>query len=517
VSCAVRQGGLAVAAAAVAVVVATAGRADAPETLLWQRLPGLAGADVSAVAVDPATGRLAVGDARGVRIVDAGGGPRRVLRRGPVQDLLFHPGTSTLSAALLAATGDGLHRLTAAGAPVRIDVAPGAEARDVRRIAWVPGALGVATAAGAFVSADVARWRRLGAGAPQAPASALALRRRGAGLEAFAVLGGRLWRVELERSPEGWSARRAVREPLPPAAEGAGPVDVVLEVGGADVTVVFPDGFAVRRGPADVWRRVATSLPPGASARRLVVARGRLWLATQRGLLSARGLAGPWRRAAPPAGGADVRALAADEAGLYAAADSSVLVARPEPVRPPAPQPPAPRPRPDPPITEVHGRVLRYAALEPRRSEALRRGAAARGWLPVLSLRAGYAWDDDRGRDRDEAFLSGALRQLVDRERSRSRDFEVSAVLSWDLGDVAFHPEQVDVSREAREVVKLRDDVLDEVTQLYFERRRVLAELAAQPDASNAETERLRLRAAELGAGIDAWTGGWFSAARRAP
>ena len=137
-----------------------------------------------------------------------------------------------------------------------------------------------------------------------------------------------------------------------------------------------------------------------------------------------------------------------------------------------------------------------------------------RGWLPSVSLRLARARDADEGRDTDETFTSGALRRLVDRDRHVSRDFEASLTFSWDLGDVAYHPEQIDVSREAREVIKLRDDVLDEVTQLYFERRRVLADLAARPDAAPAENLRLRLRAAELAAGIDAWTGGWFGRLR---
>ena len=59
-------------------------------------------------------------------------------------------------------------------------------------------------------------------------------------------------------------------------------------------------------------------------------------------------------------------------------------------------------------------------------------------------------------------------------------------------------------------MIELRDDVLDEITQLYFERRRVLAQLQALPDPGDAEALRLRLRADELAAGIDAWTGGWF-------
>ena len=51
-----------------------------------------------------------------------------------------------------------------------------------------------------------------------------------------------------------------------------------------------------------------------------------------------------------------------------------------------------------------------------------------------------------------------------------------------------------------------------EVTQLYFERRRVLLALRIGP-ADDAELARLRLRADELAAGLDAWTGGWFARA----
>jgi hypothetical protein len=65
------------------------------------------------------------------------------------------------------------------------------------------------------------------------------------------------------------------------------------------------------------------------------------------------------------------------------------------------------------------------------------------------------------------------------------------------------------VSREARLVIQLRDDVLDEVNQLYFERQRVLASLDAPPP--DVPVALLRLRAAELASGLDAWTGGWFS------
>jgi hypothetical protein len=120
-----------------------------------------------------------------------------------------------------------------------------------------------------------------------------------------------------------------------------------------------------------------------------------------------------------------------------------------------------------------------------------------------------------RNSDYDEAWLSGDLRRLNDRDEDRHRDLQLQLTVSWDFGDVAFHPEAIDVSREAREIIELRDDVLDEINQLYFERRRVLAELAAQTDTAAARA--LRPRAEHLAAGIDAWTGGWYSRQLAAP
>ena len=69
-------------------------------------------------------------------------------------------------------------------------------------------------------------------------------------------------------------------------------------------------------------------------------------------------------------------------------------------------------------------------------------------------------WDRHRTTDFDQAFLSGETRHLVDRDRDRGDAYGVSLTLSWDLGDIAYEPESIDVSRETREVIELRDDVL---------------------------------------------------------
>jgi len=167
-------------------------------------------------------------------------------------------------------------------------------------------------------------------------------------------------------------------------------------------------------------------------------------------------------------------------------------------------------PRTDPPVAHVQRRALRYLELEPHHMQALWRAAGRRGLFPELAVRGDYGRDRDGARDYDQTFTSGATRHLYDRDRSRGEDYGVALELSWDLGDAVFQPDRIDISREARLVAQLRDDVLDEINQLYFERQRVLASIEAPPpDASPAA---LLLRAEELASGLDAWTGGWFSA-----
>ncbi|HJO25438.1 MAG TPA: hypothetical protein QF557_17970 [Myxococcota bacterium] len=519
-----RQAAVWVAAACGLALVAAA---DA-RGLVWRRVDaGAHGEAVGALSFDVATGRLAVGGTRGLRLGEPGAGFRRVLHRGPVRDVAFVP-----SGGLLAATPRGVFEIDGAGRAVLRAPAPGAAARDAHRVYVLESIVAVATRAGVFVSSDAVRWRRVSRRWPVEPARTVALRAAAEGIECWGVIGGHLWSANLRSGPNGLVDERAERHTLPVGSDAHGPVDVVFDVAGADVVTVLPAGFAVRDPGSRRWREVRPALPPGASAQRLVAGDEWLWLATDRGLLVADALEGPWRRAAPPVGTDAIGAIVSQGSRLYVAAGDGVLtpagvlpaagVLTPAGVLPaagvltPAGVLPAAgalfrTPEGDPPIEHIHRVVLAAVDLESRRIADLRHGVRRRGWLPLVSLRLSRGEDKDDGIDRDEAFLYGETRLLVDRERKRSRGFETSLTFAWDLGDIAYHPEEIDVSREAREVVKLRDDVLDEVNQLYFERRRVLAELSVAPPG---ERLHLQLRAAELAAGIDAWTGGWFSRAR---
>jgi len=493
---------------------ARAGEAAELPPLQWRSaVVGLRAKGVAALAAEPGTGRLAVGDEQGVLIGRSTGAFRRVLHRGPVLDLAFLP-----EGALLAATDRGLYRIEGDAGGVRVGPGPGDGARRVRRIAAIAGLTAVATDDGIFVSRDARVWQRLTGALPGGAATAVALRRHGEGVACWGVVGGELWRVDFRPGASALAAAASVRETIPLAVQGGGAVDIVTGLPGAALVIVFPRTLAVRRRDAvgERWEILRPQLPPGGSALRLGRGAGRNWLATDRGLLEADELAGPWRRSSPPVGSSATQAAAGGGDVLFAATSDGVLAGRPAPpaaaAAPLAAAAHAPLAiPPGPAIERVHRAALLYLGLTRSRMEALRHGAQRRAWWPIVVVRAAGQWDDSWSTDFDQSFLSGATRHLTDRDRNRGDEFDASLSLSWDLGGIAYEPESIDVSRETREVIELRDDVLDEITQLYFERRRVLAELGAPGGPPAAEQRRLRLRADELAAGIDAWTGGWFS------
>lgn len=488
------------------------------------------------MALHPPTGRLAVGDARGVRVRGPEGW-RDHATGGPVRDLAFDPGDP--DGALWIASEAGLLRLSPDGRLERRPPAPGERGGDPERVEASEGILAVATGSGAFLSADGRAWTPVRGEVRSGPADAIALRSRGVGdgsFELWLSAGGRLYVVRGRRGNRGLElaeAHRVAREGLgaaEPAADLAFAPDGALWVlGDAWVARVEPGAD----GPVPT---APLALPPGAEARRLRVTAAGGWLATDRGLLAADTPAGPWRPAAPHLGdavGEGVHDLLAEGEDLYAAGENGLVVGAPgsstsaegwgtvSPLpgaqAPSSPAGPAGNGFPlpalwagEPSIGTVQRAALVYQDLGPARMRQLREGVDRRGWLPSLRLRANGDLDRDHRKDFSQRFTSGATRNLFDEQIDRGSDAGVFLELSWDLGDVAFHPEAIDVSRESRLVIQLRDDVLDEVNRLYFERRRVLAELVALDPSRAEEAARLRIRADELAAGLDAWTGGWF-------
>ncbi len=537
--------------------VATASRSPA-RRLIWRRSDGFGRrgeAGYSALAADAQGEWLAVGGEAGLLVGRPADGARpRSLAIGGVRDLCFGA-----RGELYVATDRGLWVLPAfptrfARVLQEFSPATGEEARRVNRIAIGSGFVAVATDDGAFVSSSFVssprgaqrsgdgsreglQWIRLDADFPAGPVTAVA----GGGEDEqgatrlWAVVGSALWSALLPAAGGVEDVREVV---VPGRAHGEVPVDLVAGLPGGVIALVYADSLLFRVREAytgrQAWKVVRPALPPGASITRLGYWRGGFWLATDRGLMLSDFLVGPWRRAGPPAGRAATRAAVALGTRLYVAGTRGLLFGEPvgrpqtEFVRVDTSGELQTLRRRAPSIGAVHRAVLRHQGLEVRVFDNAWHGVRRRGWLPTVGLRLGVDRDTGRGSDDDEIFVSGDYHLLRDSDRDRSLGLGASLTMTWDLRDLAYEPELIGLSREARLVIGLRDDVLDEVNQLYFERRAVESDLAAlsaevaeapdpaaevlaDPAAASVRMTVLELRLEELTAGLDAWTGGWFS------
>jgi hypothetical protein len=505
--------------AALAALLA-AGAAAAPETvaagLAFAPVAGLERAEgASALALDEARGRLAVGDARGVWLREADGRVRRALGSGPVLDLAF-----TAEGALLAATPRGLYEIGLDARVVKRALGPGAAGR-ARRVLPTPVGLFVASDDGILAAAPHAPLRPLDGGLPEGETTALAWTPGAGGAgRLWAIVGGDLFAAALAADAAELRTEGFAREPL--AAQGSLAVDVSTAAPGIELVVLRRSSLGLRTSSG--FETVDLALPPGVEPARIAFGAGRAWIASDGGLLEAPTPAGPWRRSEGAAGGAPATALVASATRVVVATTRGVFAseAPAAPRLPATPQAPVPGARSEPQASEGRSRdpevgavqraALRYLELGSDRLARMQRQVAQRGVLPELTVHGNYGGVRARDEDHDDTvFSSGDRYQLLDRLHERQRDFLVGATLRWDLGDTIYHPEEIDVSREVRELIELRDEVLDEINQLYFERRRVLLERAQLADPASPEAERLVLRARELAAGLDAWTGGWWS------
>ena len=495
-------------------LAAGATAAEAPEVSPQRFAPvgGLDRAqDASALAVDAARGRLAAGDARGVWLREADARVRRALGSGPVHDLAF-----TAEGALLAATERGLYEIGLDARVVRRPLGPGAAARALRVLPTRVGTF-VASSDGILAAAPNGAFRPLDGALPGGEVTALAWTPGGGGAgRLWAIVAGELHAAPLALEAGGLRSAGFSREPL--ASQGGPPVELSSALPGAELLVLRRSSLSLRTSSG--FETLDLVLPPGVEAHRVAFAAGRVWLASDGGLLEAADPHGPWQRAAGTPGSAAASALAASAERVFVATSRGVFASESgaavaAPGTPPAGgglregEAEAAR---EPTVGAVQRAALHYLELGSDRLRRLERNVARRGFLPELTLHGDYRGFRARDEDHDDTvFASGSRFGLLDRQSEHGRDFEVGAVLRWDLADTVYDPEEIDVSKEVRELIELRDEVLDEINQLYFERRRVLLEHAQLADPASAEAERLVLRARELAAGLDAWTGGWWS------
>jgi photosystem II stability/assembly factor-like uncharacterized protein len=156
----------------------------------------------------------------------------------------------------------------------------------------------------------------------------------------------------------------------------------------------------------------------------------------------------------------------------------------------------------EPTIQEVHKMTIEYCDVTNEKIKKWRQQASKKAIMPEVSV------DFDR-------TITTALGATYNRIQRGPLDWGVS--VRWDLGDLVYSSDQTSIDSRAKLMVELRNDVLSEVTRLYFERRKLQIELMSDKNDIGKKVTDKELRLAELTALIDRLTGGQYSKLLKSP
>ena len=151
---------------------------------------------------------------------------------------------------------------------------------------------------------------------------------------------------------------------------------------------------------------------------------------------------------------------------------------------------------------QIQKAAIEYAEVNPDKIAKWRRAAKTKAFLPKLSFGI------ERDSDKTLQWISGSQTWLIGPE-DESTGWDITC--SWDLGELIWNDDQTSIDTRSKLMVELRDDILDEVTRLYFERRKLQVELMQNPPTDVNKFLEKELRLEELTASIDAMTGGYLS------
>lgn len=158
----------------------------------------------------------------------------------------------------------------------------------------------------------------------------------------------------------------------------------------------------------------------------------------------------------------------------------------------------------EPGVREVQEAAMRYAEVHPEIIQSWRSRSRVAGLGP--QLRAEYRYV---GQVNQNIRTGGDT--AATQTDATGNEHRPLARAQWDFDRLIFNPDELRVSNEIVDLVRLRESVLDQVTKVYYERRRLQVDLDLTPPTDLAGRVRKELRLQELVADLDAMTGGVFS------
>ncbi len=160
----------------------------------------------------------------------------------------------------------------------------------------------------------------------------------------------------------------------------------------------------------------------------------------------------------------------------------------------------------EPNVREIQKRAVEYANVGNGKIKRWQAGSRIRAFIPDITFSKGLDVSNNLHVDTGSTTTPDNFVQGPD-QRGKSTDVS----LKWSLGDLIFNSAQTSIDSREKLMVELRDEILNEVTRLYFERRNSQIDFLTHPPENSAERAKALLRIEELTANLDALTNGYLS------
>jgi hypothetical protein len=169
----------------------------------------------------------------------------------------------------------------------------------------------------------------------------------------------------------------------------------------------------------------------------------------------------------------------------------------------------------EPSIREVQQETLRYLGYNQNQMDGWDKKTKIAAALPRIQVGFQRELHDvvslttkDNVSISDGDVFVGPSENNYDQNFNQATVFGVKAF--WYLDQLIFNRDMLAASAERREWARERNRVLQQVTEAYFTRRRLIAELKKRRDPRLVR-EKKKLLLDQATATVDAGTGGWFS------
>jgi len=166
-----------------------------------------------------------------------------------------------------------------------------------------------------------------------------------------------------------------------------------------------------------------------------------------------------------------------------------------------------------PSVNCVHKMAIDYAEVSPEKIKAWRRRAKWKAFLPKCSVGFSESIDENI-----EIYKSASTAYVVTGPEEKGVDWDIG--LNWDFSELIWTSSETTIDIRSKLMVQLRGDILEDVTRLYFERKRLVSSITNTRENSFGEESYMTdnmlekmVRVEELTAHIDVLTGGGFSEA----